>query len=519
MVRTGLTQRHVQREYHAQRALLHFAFAAGREFRVNRAITDNEIADELAYLSAIELGAAYRARALQPSEVTAAVLQQIERVNPAVNAFVTVIADEAMAEARAADQRFASGNVRGPLDGIPLGIKDLADTAGIRTTRGSRIYEHHIPETDAPVVERMRHAGAIILGKTNTPEFGWKSPTDNLLFGPTRNPWNLERTAAGSSGGSAAAVACGMGPIAAGGDGGGSIRQPASFCGVFGIKPTFGLVPSVPNSVVPTFVSEGPLSRTVRDSALMLEAWAGYDPRDLFSKPDMNIPFVAACDGGIAGLRVAWSPDLGYAQVDPEVRSITQRAAERFAELGAHVEEAAPGWPDPYELFHTLFYALVGGTVAALLGEWSGKIDPGLERIAELGSKLSAFDVSRAQVIRNKLQDTGAAFFQRYDLLLTPTMTLPPFPVGVDFPPEVGGQSVTGMQWTAFTFPFNLTGDPAASVPAGWTTDGLPIGLQIVAPRWHDTRVLRAAAAFEAVQPWTQRRPPVVERAATAGSS
>jgi Asp-tRNA(Asn)/Glu-tRNA(Gln) amidotransferase A subunit family amidase len=471
--------------------------------------------DELCFLTALELGAAYRTRALAPSEVTAAVLRQIGRFNPAVNAFVTVVADTALAAARESDRRFAEGRVIGPLDGVPLGIKDLSETVGIRTTRGSRVYEHHVPDDDASVVARMKRAGAILLGKTNTPEFGWKSPTDNPLFGPTRNPWNLERTAAGSSGGSAAAVACGMGPLASGGDGGGSIRQPASFCGIFGIKPTFGLVPIVPPSIVGSFVSEGPLSRSVRDGALMLDAMAGYDPRDMFSKPDPHPDYLAACDGGIAGLRVAWSPNLGYAQVDPEVRAITQRAAQRFEELGVHVEEADPGWPDPWELFHTLFYALVGGTIDALLPEWRGKLDPGLERIAEVGRTVTAFDIARAQTIRGKLQMTGARFFERFDLLLTPTMTLPPFPVGIDFPPEVGGQPVSGMQWTAFTFPFNLTGDPAASVPAGWTADGLPIGLQIVAPRWHDSRVLRASAAFEALQPWANRRPPVVNLKST----
>jgi aspartyl-tRNA(Asn)/glutamyl-tRNA(Gln) amidotransferase subunit A len=478
--------------------------------RVNLSTRDATSAEsDVCFLSAAELGAAFRARSLQPSEVTAAVLRQIERVNPAVNAFVTVVADQAMAAAEESDVRFASGRVRGPLDGIPVGIKDLADTAGIRTSHGSYIYEHHVPEVDAPVVAKMRQAGAIILGKTNTPEFGWKSPTDNPLFGPTRNPWNTERTAAGSSGGSAAAVACGMGPIAAGGDGGGSIRQPASFCGVFGIKPTFGLVPLVPNGLVPSFVSEGPLSRTVRDAALMLDAWAGYDPRDMFSKPGVTPSLLAGCDGGIEGLRVAWSSDLGYAAVDPEVRAITERAARRFEELGATVEEAAPGWPDPYPLFHTLFYALIGGMIHDLLPEWRGKIDPGLELIEEAGRSVTAFDIARAQETRNKLIDTGTAFFEKFDLLLTPTMTLPPFPVGINFPPEVGGQPVTGMQWTAFTFPFNMTGDPAASVPAGFTADGLPIGLQIVGPRWHDARVMRAAAAFEAVQPWANRRPPV----------
>ena len=466
--------------------------------------------DELCFLSAVELGAAYRARSLAPSEVIEAVLRQIERVNPRINAFVTVVAEAARTSAREADRRFAQGRVAGTLDGVPVGIKDLSPTAGIRTTHGSRVHEWDVPMEDAPIVDRLKRGGAIVLGKTNTPEFGWKSPTDNPLFGPTRNPWNLERTAAGSSGGSAAAGACGMGPVATGGDGGGSIRQPASFCGVFGIKPTFGLVPMFPPSVVGTFVSEGPLSRTVRDSALMMGVIAGPDPRDIFSAPNPDKNFVAACDGGIAGLRVAWSPDLGYAAVDPQVRDITERAARRFEELGADVEEAAPGWSDPYELFHTLFYGLVGADIEALLPEWQGRLDPGLERLADVGRKLTAFDVSRAQRVRNDLQLMAAAFFERFDLLLTPTMTLPPFPVGIDFPPEVGGQPVTGMQWTAFTFPFNLTGNPAASVPAGWTPDGLPIGLQIVGRRWEDDVVLRASAAFEALQPWTIRRPPVL---------
>jgi aspartyl-tRNA(Asn)/glutamyl-tRNA(Gln) amidotransferase subunit A len=463
--------------------------------------------EELCYLSAQELAVAYRARKISPSEVAGAVLARLERIDPVINAFVTPNPVAAMAQALASEARFAAGNPAGPLDGVPFGVKDLSPTAGVRTTFGSRVFEHNVPDRDAPIVERMARGGAVMLGKTNTPEFGWKSPTDNPLFGPTRNPWDRARTAAGSSGGSAAAVASGLGPIATGGDGGGSLRQPASFCGVYTIKPTFGLVPMFPPSVVGSFVSEGPLSRTVRDSAMVLNAIAGHDPRDIFSAPRQPVDFVAACDGDLAGLRVAWTPDLGYAAVDPEVRSITARAAARFAELGATVEEASPGWPDPFPLFHTLFYGLVGGDVNELLGEWSGKLDPGLERLAELGRPLTAFDLAKAQNIRHALQLTMAAFMERYDLLLTPTMTLPPFPVGIDFPDRVGGQPVTGMQWTAFTFPFNLTGSPAASVPAGWTDDGLPVGLQIVGRNWEDPLVLRASAAFEALQPWAGRRP------------
>lgn len=466
-------------------------------------------APDVCFLSALELATAFRARSLSPVEVTRAILQRIERLNPVLNAFVTVTADFAMQSARESERRFASGDIRGPLEGIPVSIKDLSPTRGIRTTFGSRVYEHHVPDEDAPIVERLKASGAVLLGKTNTPEFGWKSPTDNPLFGPTRNPWNLERTAAGSSGGTAVAVAAGMGPIGTGGDGGGSIRQPASFCGIVGLKPTFGLVPMYPPSVVGTFVSEGPLSRTVRDAAMMLDVIAGPDHRDIFSAPGPNLNYLAASDGGIRGLRVAWSPTLGYAAVDPVVRETTERAALRFVELGCVVEEADPGWPDPCELFHVLFYGLVGGEVSRLLPEWQGKLDPGLEQIVERGRHLSAFDVAEAQAIRNELQLTAWRFFQVYDVLLTPTMTLPPFGLGIDFPAEVGGQSVNGMQWTAFTFPFNLTGNPAASVPAGWTSDGLPVGLQIVGRRWEDATVLRACAAFEAIQPWAHRRPPV----------
>ncbi|MGI9255044.1 MAG: amidase [Thermomicrobiales bacterium] len=462
---------------------------------------------ELWRWSALELAAAYRARRLSPVEVTESVLGRMERVNPAINAFVTPTPDLARAGARESERRFASGQPRGPLDGIPYGVKDLSPTAGVRTTFGSRVYEHHVPDRDSPIVERLRRGGGVLLGKTNTPEFGWKSPTDNPLFGPTRNPWNPGKTSAGSSGGSAAAVASGIGPVAMGGDGGGSLRQPASFCGVFTIKPTFGLVPMFPPSVVSTFVSEGPISRTVRDGAMALGQIAGHDPRDLYSAPRQPVDYLAECDGDLAGLRVAWSADLGYAAVDPEVRAITEAAAWRFAELGATVELAEPGWPDPYPLFHTLFYGLVGGDVNELLGEWAGKLDPGLERIAELGRPLTAFDLAKAQNVRNALQLTLASFFERYDLLLTPTMTLPPFPLGIDFPDRVGGVPVTGMQWTAFTFPFNLTGSPAASVPAGWTRSGLPVGLQVVGRNWEDALVLRACAGFEAIQPWADRFP------------
>ncbi|MDP9469704.1 MAG: amidase [Chloroflexota bacterium] len=462
---------------------------------------------DLCAVSATELAAAYRTRRLSPVEVTEAVLARIERVDPVLNAFVTVTTDLARATAREAEFAFASGSVRGPLDGVPVTIKDLVPTKGVRTTSGSHIYADHIPTEDAPIVERLRAGGAVILGKTTVPEFGWKSPTTSPLLGPTRNPWNPERTSAGSSGGAGVAVATGMGPLATGSDGGGSIRQPASFCGVVGLKPTFGLVPNYPPGSVETFGADGPMSRTVRDAAALLRLMAGYDPRDPLSVPAPTVDYVAACDGDLRGRRIAWSQDLGYAAVDPEVRAICEAAVDRFGDLGCEIETADPGWTDPYELFHTLFYGLVGGAVDRFLPEWTGRLDPGLEQIVEIGRNLTAFDVAQANLARNELRQTAQRFFERFDLLLTPTMTLPPFPIGIDFPPEVGGKPVTGMQWTAFTFPFNLTGQPAASVPAGWTRDGLPVGLQVVGRRWEDALVLRACAAFEAVLPWADRWP------------
>jgi Asp-tRNA(Asn)/Glu-tRNA(Gln) amidotransferase A subunit family amidase len=462
---------------------------------------------DLTFLSAEALAAGYRARQFSVSEVIDAILDRIERDNPLVNAYCTLIPDRARAEAAAADRALAQAEMLGPLHGVPISIKDVIATAGVRTTRGSRVYADHVPEEDAPVVSRLKAAGAIVLGKTNTPEFGWKSPTDNLLFGPTRNPWDLNRTSAGSSGGAAAAVACGLGPIGIGSDGGGSIRQPASFCGVFGLKPSFGLVPSVPAGAANTFGSIGPLTRTVRDAALALNCIAGPDERDWFAQPRPDVDYLAACSGDIRGLRVAWSPDLGYAAVEPEVRRIADAAARTFTDLGCDVEEAAPGWREPSELFHVLFYGMFGAVVEDLLPDWRDQLDPGLVWIADLGRQYSAYDVSRAHRKRLELQDTARRFFEKYDLLLTPTMTLPPFGLGISYPREVAGVPVRGMQWTAFTFPFNLTGQPAASVPCGWTAEGLPVGLQVVGRRHDDASVLRACAAFERSAPWTDRRP------------
>jgi aspartyl-tRNA(Asn)/glutamyl-tRNA(Gln) amidotransferase subunit A len=400
------------------------------------------------------------------------------------------------------------GAVLGRLHGIPVSIKDLVATRGVRTTHGSKLYEQFIPDEDAPVVERLKRAGAIILGKTNTPEFGHKAITDNRVFGLSRNPWSLGHTPGGSSGGAAAAVAAGLGPLAVGTDAGGSIRIPSSCCGTFGLKPTLGLVAMAPTfGGLETLSHTGPMTRTVRDAALMLNCIVGADPRDLSSLPAVESDYLAGLERGIHGLRVAWSPDWGYAAVDPEIRQIAATAAKRFTELGCQVEEAHPGFGDPADTYQILTTASRAARVADQWPAARDRLDPSLVVQIEAGMRWSALDFVRAANVRRTLNEAFVRFFSRYDLLLTPTMAAPPPPVKVEAHDEIAGRQVTRLGWLAFTFPLSLVGYPAASVPCGWTREGLPVGLQIAAPRLADALVLRAAAAFEGMAPWAHQRP------------
>jgi aspartyl-tRNA(Asn)/glutamyl-tRNA(Gln) amidotransferase subunit A len=465
---------------------------------------------DLCYMPALELGEAIRAKKVSPVEVVDAVLARIERLNPTLNAYCTVTAAAARAAAKEAEAVVMRGDALGTLHGIPVSIKDLVATKGVRTTHGSKLYEQFIPDDDAPVVERLKRAGAIILGKTNTPEFGHKAITDNLLFGPTRNPWNLEYTPGGSSGGAAAAVATGLGPLAVGTDAGGSIRIPASCCAIFGLKPTLGLVAMAPTfGGLETLSHTGPMTRTVRDAALMLNAVVGADPRDLSSLPAMETDYLAGLDRGIQELRVAWSPDWGYAAVDPDVRQIAEVAAKRFTDLGCQVEEAHPGFADPAETYQVLSTASRAARVADRWPAERDRFDPSLAVQIEAGMRWSAVDFVRASNVRRMLNDVFVQFFKRYDLLLTPTFAAPPPPVKIEAHEEIAGRKVTRLGWLAFTFPLSLIGYPAASVPCGWTRKGLPVGLQITAPRLADALVLRASAAFEALAPWAHQRPPL----------
>jgi Asp-tRNA(Asn)/Glu-tRNA(Gln) amidotransferase A subunit family amidase len=465
--------------------------------------------DELCWTSAVDLASAIRDRRLSPVEVTDAVLARIEAVNPRVNAYCTVVADRARAEARAAEAAVMRGDTLGPLHGVPISFKDLTPTAGIRTTFGSKIFEHHVPTEDAAIVERARRAGAVVIGKTNTPEFGCKGVTDNLIFGHTRNPWRLDRIAGGSSGGAGAAVAAGLGPIAEGSDLAGSIRTPAAVCGVVGLKPSLGRIPRVPALNGYTALSHvGPLTRTVRDAALALSVWAGPDERDPQSLPATGDDFARAADGGIHGLRIGWSPDLGYAAVDPEIRRIATAAAKLFSTVGATVEESHPGFEDPLPLFIDLTAPIRAAAMAPHWEKWSDQMDPFLHLRMSHGQKMSAIDSERATHRRTAFWQTVRRFFERHDLLVTPTTAVAAFPIGVSYPAEIEGRAIDNqLQWVPFTFPFSITGQPAITVPCGFTVEGLPVGLQIVGRRFADATVLRAAAAFEAAAPWAAHRP------------
>jgi len=463
--------------------------------------------DDLCYLPATEMSKAIRNKSLSPVEIAEALLDRIEGVNPKVNAYCTMLPEKTMEEARAAEQAVMKGEELGLLHGIPYSVKDLVYTKGIRTMRGSKMFEDYVPDVDAIATERMRNAGGVFLGKTTTPELGWKGVTDSPVTGITRNPWNLERTPGGSSGGASAQVAAGLGPLAIGTDGGGSIRIPSGFAGIYGHKPSSGRVPVYPASVFGTLSHVGPMTRTVADGALMLAALAGPDHRDRFSLEGAPADYVGELNKGIKGLRVAWSPTLGYAKVAPEVAEIAAKAAKVFETLGATVEEKDPGFPDPTDCFLVHWKSACAGLLGHLLPKWEDKMDPGLVEATKEGMEFSAADYVKAQLHRQEHWAMVDRFFQDYDLLLTPTLAVLPFEVGLLQPKGNSDEPGEWASWTPFSYPFNLAPNPAATVPAGFSSDGLPVGLQIVGRRFDDLGVLQASAAFEEAQPWADKRP------------
>jgi aspartyl-tRNA(Asn)/glutamyl-tRNA(Gln) amidotransferase subunit A len=449
-------------------------------------------------LSAAALVVAYRERRLSPVEVANAALERIEAADRELNAFCLVDGDRALTEARASEARWAEGAPAGLLDGVPVAVKDILLTRGWPTLRGSKTIDPAGPwADDAPTVAALRRHGAVIPGKTTTPEFGWKGVTDSPLTGITRNPWDPARTPGGSSGGSAAALAAGMAALALGTDGGGSIRIPCGFCGLPGLKPTFGRVPAWPASPFGSVAHIGPMARTVEDLALLLDVIGRPDARDWQALPAPPGSFRDGLEAGVRGLRIAFSPDLGYARVDPEVAALVEAAAGALADLGAHVERADPGFADPRRTFDTLWWAGAGRVVAGLAD--TADVDPGLLAVAAAGQSIPLADYLAALADRDALAGRMSGFLGAHDLLLTPALPIPAFAAGRNLPE--GWDDDAWQSWTPFTYPFNLTQQPAAVVPCGFTADGMPAGIQLVGARHADALVLRAARAYEAAHP------------------
>lgn len=465
---------------------------------------------EVCEMTAVALAAALRAGEVSAVEVVEAHLRRIEAVNPRVNAIVTLVADRALDDARAADADLAAGRVRGPLHGVPVAHKDLVDTAGIRTTYGSRLFADHVPERDALIVRRMRAAGAITIGKTNTPEFGTGSHTVNEVFGATRNPYDLSKSAGGSSGGAAAALATGMVPLADGSDMGGSLRNPASFCNVAGLRPTPGWVP-VPSETAAwyTLGVSGPMARTATDLALLMSVIAGHDGSVPLSVGRDGSEFTGlaarAAETGLAGLRVAWSPDLGGLPVDPDTAEVTATAPGVFEKLGARVERVEldlSDAEDAFRIYRAWYYALSFGELPREeLGEnvrWN----------VEAGLRLTGADLARAERLRSGLFLRMHRFWQEHDVLIAPVSQVPPFPVEQPYVTEIAGRAMPDyLAWMRSAYWVSVLHAPAASVPCGFTDSGLPVGVQVIGRPWADRPVLALARAFERAAPHGARRP------------
>ena len=466
--------------------------------------------DDICFISACDMAEKIRTQELSALEITETIIERIEKINPIINAYCTTTFDIAREMAKKADERVKNNEDIPPLNGIPTSIKDLVPIKGVRTTYGSMIYENHIPDEDAVVVSRLKDAGCVILGKTNTPEFGFKGITDNLIFGPTPNPWNLKKTSGGSSGGAAASVASGMGPLAQGSDGGGSIRHPASFCGCYGLKPSFGRVPIYPRDRITaqTLSVVGPIVRYVSDAALMLDAMKGSFEGDRFSLPKDNINYLDHINEKPKKLKIGYNYDLGYAKViNNEVEKAVHKSVEKFESLGWEIEEAIIKGVDPSRAFSAIWLVTFGYELEPYLKDWRDKMDPNLVTWIEAGLRFPASILPQAMKTRLNFYQSIFNSLKNYDLLVTPTTAVPAFDLGIDSPAKIEGINVEPTAWAPFTFPFNFTGQPTASIPCGWTNDNLPIGMQIVGKRFEELLILQVSKAFEEIAPWQDKRP------------
>lgn len=473
--------------------------------------------DNLAFAPAYALREMMARREISSVELTNLYLSRIERLDGRLNAYLTLTPEIALDGARRADAAAARGESLGALHGLPVSIKDLQMTAGVRTTGGSLAFRDRVPDADATCVRRVLDAGAVMLGKTNTPEFGLLGANENRLGPPCRNPWNPERTSGGSSGGAGAAAAAGLCALATGGDGGGSIRIPASFNGIYGIKPTQGRVSSYTGIAAPPAANlvsqQGPMSRTVRDSAILLGVMSGYDPNDVGSMRADIPDFESAVKRGAEGLRVGWTPDFGYAPADSEVTSASEAAARAFGELGCSVDESNLALESPFDTWMTLFAANAYAANGHLLDDPDDPLTWYARWTIEQGAEMSAVDYLRALGERDRMIQRFMDEFDKFDLLMSPTMATVAFPAdGYGYPRTVGGREpYPNPAWgfIPYTHPINTIGFTAASVPCGFDSDGMPIGLQIIGKPGDEETVLAASAAFERAYPWAERRPPV----------
>jgi amidase len=471
---------------------------------------------DFCYTPATKLAEKIRSKQVSPVEVMDAFIERIEQVNPKINAFCTLATDKAREEAIQAEKKIMRNEEVGPLHGLPVGIKDLTNTAGIRTTLGSKAFSDNVPQKDALLVKRIKQAGGIIIGKTNTPEFGHKGTTDNDLFGTSVNPWNVEMTPGGSSGGSAAAVAAGLVPFAEGSDGGGSIRIPASLCGIYGLKPTYGRIPFDGNgkdlfASQHPFLHNGPLTRTVEDAALFLSVMAGPDPCDPLCLPDTGENYTRLLQRDVKGLRIAYSPNLDSYVIDSRVQAAMDQAVEQLERLGCLVEEVTIDFGESrrtlIKAFSKLWFAHFAASYGHLIQEKREQFSPDVVKMIEIGQSMSAMDYRQVGQPRSLIYRKIEHVFQSYDFLITPTLAAPAFPHHLKGPSEINGEPVNpDVDWMLTGF-FNLTGHPAASIPIGFTENGLPMGMQVVGKRFADQSVLNLSYAYEAACPWADRKP------------
>ncbi|MHA1265784.1 MAG: amidase [Candidatus Helarchaeota archaeon] len=466
---------------------------------------------ELYFLPGYELAEMIKRQEMTASEITEQFFERIEKINPIINAYCTLTYDLAREQAAAIDKAVKNGASIGPLAGVPTSIKDVILMKNVRTTFGSKIYENYIPDTDSVAVSRLRAAGCVFLGKTNTPEFGHKGVTDNLIFGTTKNPWDLTKTTGGSSGGAAAAVVSGISPFAVGSDGGGSIRIPSSLCGCYGLKPTFGRIPRYPTTGISwaTLSHFGPIVRYVEDAAFLLEVMKGPHPADYFCTAGPSPNYIEGIKTLPKKLRIGYSLTLGFVKaLDPEVEENTLKAVQQFEKFDWEVEEAKIKQRSPENHYITLITTALGHELRPKLSKWRDQMDPSLVKFVDAAQNFTAMDLKSALLQRKKMYETFAEVFKKYDVLVTPTTAIPAFDLGIMNPSKVGNKSASPLTWVSFTYPFNMTGLPAASVPSGWARNGkLPTGMQIIGKRFDELTVLQVSKAFQELAPWQAKKP------------